>query len=87
MTSIEIWIERLEKGHWIDWRLKYPKIAENVIVLLQDGSIRIAHISGSNSWYDWQIAFEYDVTHWMPLENAKLGWKESDAKDEINLKP
>lgn len=75
MSEIEIWIERLNKGNWTDVKIKPPKVGEKVVVLMQCGRVEVAKISGSGTWYDWQIAFEYGfVTHWMPHENIILDW-------------
>jgi len=76
MTKTEIWIERLKKGYWIDCKIRMPKPGRKVTILNQDGEIKIASCSNSNTWYDFQIAFEYNfVTHWMSLDATKKDWK------------
>jgi hypothetical protein len=71
MTTIEIWMERLRKGNWIDPKIKPPIVGKKYIVLSQEGVVNVASISNSNTWYDWQIAFEYDtITHYIECEQV-----------------
>jgi hypothetical protein len=80
MTGIEIWNQRLKKGHWTDVQVQLPPVGKNVVILQQEGEINIGRISNSNTWYDWQIAIEYGhVTHWQPKENIE--------KDSKPLRP
>jgi len=75
MTGIEVWNERLKKGDWTPVQAHLPRVGDKVIILQQEGEINIATISNSNTWYDWQIAFEYGyVTHWMPASSVTKDW-------------